>query len=116
MPPKWQELFMELLLDPDRSQSERAQAVAAEHEKRKIGDDVRQCREKDGGGQLGRTQPGRYASRQSFSETAHQNLSRPRYERDLLTKRTALPFRKAGGVLKKSKKISRRLAVDPNTL
>ena len=28
MPPTWQELFMELLLDPDRSQiSERAQAV-----------------------------------------------------------------------------------------
>ena len=28
MPPKWQELFMELLLDPDRSQiSERVQAV-----------------------------------------------------------------------------------------
>src|SRR5205807_8698253 len=48
---------------------EKLSGVAAEHEERKIGNDVRQRRVKDGRGKLGRSQPRCYATRQSFRKT-----------------------------------------------
>src|SRR6266853_2714649 len=54
---------------------EKLSGVAAEHEERKISNDVRQGGVKDGGGQLGRSQPRCYSARQSFRETAFYTVA-----------------------------------------
>src|SRR5258707_1072584 len=54
---------------------EKFSGVAAEHEERKIGNDVRQGCVKDGRGQLGRSQPRCYSARQSFRKTAFDTVA-----------------------------------------
>src|SRR5713226_6886112 len=54
---------------------EELSGVAAEHEKRKVGNDVGQGRVKDGRGQLGRSQPRCYCALQSFRETAFDTVA-----------------------------------------
>src|SRR5882757_11273466 len=54
---------------------EKLSSVAAEHEERKIGNDVRQGCVKDGRGQLGRSQPRCYSAWQSFGETAFDTVA-----------------------------------------
>src|SRR6266567_6749906 len=54
---------------------EKLSGVAAEHEKRKIGNDVGQGCVKDGRGQLGWSQPCRYSARQSFREAAFDTVA-----------------------------------------
>src|SRR5882724_7794816 len=54
---------------------EKLSGVAAEHEERKIGNDVRQGCVKDGRGQLGRSQPSCYATRQSLRETTFDTVA-----------------------------------------
>src|SRR5437667_10454774 len=54
---------------------EKLSGVAAEHEERKIGNDVRQGCVKDGRSQLSGSQPRRYFTRQSFRETAFDTVA-----------------------------------------
>src|ERR1700720_3185516 len=54
---------------------EKLSGVAAEHEERKVGNDVRQCGIEDSRGQLRRSQPRCHSTRQSFRETAFDTIA-----------------------------------------